>query len=476
MVLELVGSRMLSPYFGSSMIIWTSLIGVILGSLSVGYYLGGKISDKEKSYNSLGIIVFFSGLYLLVVYLGYKDLLDFLSSLNLDIRITSLISAVVLFVVPNILLGMVSPYCAKLRINKIDNAGSVVGNLYAISTAGSIFGTFFAGFFLITTFGTRTILLFISLTIIALSMSLIDFKKIRLPFKLLFIVIISISIFAHFSLKDKSVVSDFDTEYARYFVVEGLEKQTDRPVRMLTLWQDWSTVESAIYSDNGDPIGYGYTGSINFFDDINKNSQNILLIGGGTLTMPRIFLKQSPNSLVDVVEIDGELLEVAKKYFYFSDDHRIKNITADGRTFINHQNVKKYDGIYIDAFKSSDTIPYQLTTREALSGLDRIMKEDGLVMTNILASISGKGSVFLSSEYLTYKEVFPHVLIFAMGDPANHKAVQNFVILASRMDFSSEINVSKVFDAKKQIFFSEDNLLRSNVLTDDYAPVDQYFL
>src|SRR5665648_670250 len=154
MIFELVGSRVLGPYFGTSIFVWTSLIGIILGSLSIGYYLGGKIADKKSSFKSLSLIIFLAAISIGLTVLIKDFWLFVLQNSFTDIRTSSVLASLGLFLPASVFLGMVSPYAVKLKIKNLDTSASTVGNLYAISTTGSIFGTFLAGFYLIPHFGT----------------------------------------------------------------------------------------------------------------------------------------------------------------------------------------------------------------------------------------------------------------------------------------------------------------------------------
>src|SRR3989338_3749455 len=138
MIFELVGSRVLGPYFGTSIFVWTSLIGIILGGLSLGYYFGGKIADKKPSLNILSLIIFLSAIFIGLTNFIKNFLLIFLQNNISDIRVSSVIASLILFLPASFLLGMVSPYAAKLKLDSLNTSGSIIGNLYAISTAGSI--------------------------------------------------------------------------------------------------------------------------------------------------------------------------------------------------------------------------------------------------------------------------------------------------------------------------------------------------
>ncbi|NOX45753.1 MAG: hypothetical protein GXO89_02105 [Chlorobi bacterium] len=180
MAFEIVGSRMLGPYVGTSIFVWTGIIGVILLCLSLGYYYGGKIADKNPDFKLLAMIILFAGLFIGISTLVKDGLLAMLLNVFSDVKLISLLASFILFSVPSVLLGMVSPFAARLKIKTLDKSGSAVGNLYAISTLGSITGTFLAGFYLIPSFGVTSILYLLAL-ILVLSALLLFFVYKNIP-------------------------------------------------------------------------------------------------------------------------------------------------------------------------------------------------------------------------------------------------------------------------------------------------------
>ncbi|MCD4681915.1 MAG: fused MFS/spermidine synthase [Bacteroidales bacterium] len=172
MAFEIIGSRMLGPYVGTSMVVWTSIIGVILLSLSLGYYWGGRIADKLPRADILSLIIFISALFMIFSTFLKDEILQLLIRWIDNIKVVSVIASLILFTVPSVLLGMVSPYAARIKMKSVEKSGSTVGNLYAISTVGSILGIFMAGFYLIPTFKITNILLLLSIVLIAVSLFL----------------------------------------------------------------------------------------------------------------------------------------------------------------------------------------------------------------------------------------------------------------------------------------------------------------
>lgn len=176
MAYEIIGSRMLGPYVGTSMIVWSSIIGIILLSLSIGYYYGGKLADEKPNHNLLAAIIGFAGIFVLISLLVKNPLLNLLTQSLNSIYLISIVASLILFTLPAILLGMVSPFAARLKIRDRRSAGATVGYLYALSTIGSISGTFLAGFYLIPGYSITTILLLLALVLVLISITVYLFQ------------------------------------------------------------------------------------------------------------------------------------------------------------------------------------------------------------------------------------------------------------------------------------------------------------
>lgn len=172
MAFEIVGSRMLGPYVGTSMFAWTSIIGVILLSLSIGYFWGGRIADMRPRADILSLFIFISALFIIITLVVKESVLEILLGSIDNIHIVSVIASLVLFAIPSILLGMVSPFAVRIKMKSLEKSGSTVGNLYAISTVGSIVGVFLAGFLLIPTFKITNILMLLAIVLISVSIFL----------------------------------------------------------------------------------------------------------------------------------------------------------------------------------------------------------------------------------------------------------------------------------------------------------------
>ena len=172
MSFEILGSRVLAPNFGSSVFVWGSLISVFLAGLSAGYYLGGRLADINPSSRKLSLIIIAPGLLFLTFPLYSAPISDWIFMKDLGVRMSPLLASSVLFLVPSVFLGIVSPYTAKLMICSLHTSGKTIGTLYALSTFGSIIGTLITSFYLITLAGVNALIMGQGILLIALAIPL----------------------------------------------------------------------------------------------------------------------------------------------------------------------------------------------------------------------------------------------------------------------------------------------------------------
>ncbi|MBP1747570.1 MAG: Spermine synthase [Deltaproteobacteria bacterium] len=468
MVYELVGSRLISPYVGTSLYVWSSLIGVILGALSLGYYLGGKLADKKAEWKFFSGILFFAAIFIGLTVFTKHIILEAVALFNIRSEYTALIASLFLFAPASILLGMISPFSVKLRIKSLESSASTVGNLYAISTIGSIAGTFSAGFFIIPFFGTTKILFF--MTVVLLGLSLIASRKAFFKVKIaLMCLFIGLMFFGNIhGLFTKRGMIDTDTPYNKVWI--SYETKGGKPI--VVLYTDPFAAQSAMYLHDGELV-FRYTKYFRLAKHFNPNINTALMIGGCGYSYPKDFLKEFLNSTMDVVEIDPGMTKIARKYFALHDNARLKIFHEDARTFLNRTE-NKYDVIYGDAFNSFNSVPFQLATREAVGKMYRALNNDGLVIQNIISAINGKKGEFLRAEIATYKKYFPHVYIFRVNNEDSHES-QNIILIAfknaARPSFES---ADRELNTYLKSLWKEEIVLDMPVITDDHAPVEYY--
>jgi len=469
MVLELVGSRLLAPYFGNSLFVWTSLIGVMLGFMSLGYFLGGRLADKYLDTGVLFWILTGAGTSVALIALLEGVLLPQLAAGDSP-RLLAVVAATILFALPSTLLGMVSPYCIRLRMHSLEDSGSTVGSLYAISTLGSIVGTFAAGFWLISMFGTHDMLTIISGSLAALSLLVIgagyrDWRKLAALGGLVAMLALGASV---------ASADTVDTQYDRYFLREIADPASGRP--LIGLSRDEKSAESASYEDTGEPYRFEY---YNFYDlaaTLDGPVDNALLIGGGTFSYPRLFLAANPNATMDAVEIDGDLYGIAKERFGFVDDPRLTLHFEDGRTFLNRA-TSTYDAVFVDAFKSEQTVPYQLTTRESWQHIYDLLDDDGVVVMNVIASPEDERARFFESLYATISDVFPDVRAFRVQGGADGELLNTSIVAVKSPDVDIAATLQKAApEVYAKMYAGYAPAPEATIFTDDFAPVDQYLL
>jgi MFS family permease len=158
MGIELLGGRILAPFFGSSVHIWGSIITVFMLSLSLGYLFGGKLSTRSASLAIYGIIFVIAAIALLPIALSSQWLMEVIFLTIEDSRYGSLLASMALFFVPTVILGMLSPYSVRLLVKNSNESGQIAGKLYFISTLGSALGTITTSFYLVLWFDINTII------------------------------------------------------------------------------------------------------------------------------------------------------------------------------------------------------------------------------------------------------------------------------------------------------------------------------
>ena len=478
MILELVASRILAPYFGSSNLVWTSVIGIILASGSIGNYLGGIVADKPEVNKKFKLILWISGVLIFIIPFLQDSIIESVSMLINDIRIGAIISTILLFFLPSVFLGFLVPMVQKLKITDLETSGEVSGKVYALATLGGIFGTFIGGFWLVPSFGSIEILFFMTISVLVL-IPLVDFK---LDKKELIAIIISIIIlvgamYLYYNQNNETgekVLAgetneyvSYDTEYSRILIFNRYDQNKDL-IRSFTMD---SGHESAAYVDENrwNELVFEYTKMYDLMFDSSKEIKNTLLIGGAGYSYPKHYISKYLDKSMDVVEIDTMVTEIARKYFYLDklvkeynteETGRLKLITEDGRTYLNN-NTKKYDAILNDAF--SDTTPAAtLTTLEAIKNIKKSLSEDGLYLTNIISSLEGENSKFMKAEVKTLKEVFLNVYVIPCVTKDRLEESQNNMVIAT--DGILNINEDKLYELK----VDEEDI----ILTDNYCPID----
>ena len=473
MALELVGSRLLAPVYGDSIFVWGSLIGIVMTSLSVGYFIGGRLADRQPSFLNFSLIILSAGVFTLLIPSTSSMVLEVVSYSGLGDRYGPVLSSILLLAIPTTLLGMVSPYAIRLATDSLVKVGGISGSLYSISTAGSICGTFFTVFVLIPAFNVRSIIL--SLGVVLVAASLIGLAW---GLRVLSIIIIAVMMVppaflgGSVAIREGTIVYQKDTPYNTLTVVDNEE----RGVRTIYLN---NMPHSAMYLNGSNSAVFTYTDYFNLAFVFNPGVESVLFIGGGGFSGPKQFLEYYPDVDIDVVEIDPQVVKAARDYFNVSDDPRLRVSVDDGRAFLG--GAGKYDIVVLDAY-SKTYVPFHLMTLEFFEALDEHLEPDGILVSNLISSLIGDTSDLLRAEYKTINLVFPQVYLFYTRTSLMSQ-VQNIILIAAKTTNRQSIEdlTATAMEApersetlvkySKTLFESEVRTEDLPVLTDDYAPV-----
>lgn len=466
MGLELMAARVLSPYVGSSNVVWTSIIGIILVSMSLGYWLGGKKADKNSDINRVSEILLFAALATSVIPILETIIVKQIAGIIGNLIIAAIICAIIVFTIPSFILAMVSPFAVKIKSQEDDEIGSLSGRISSLSTIGSIVGTFLMGFILIPNIGVTNIN--IAVTLMLVIMALIarenrDKKSIYFTIILTIIMIALLIIGKYlFKISNPDILVDTDSQYSRIWV-----KQIETSQAIYKTLQVDTGLESYINDETGE-MGAKYLRYYDLFEYLNKDAKSTLLIGGAAYTYPRHYLQKYQDKTIDVVEIDGKMTQIAKEQFGLNTkDERLKIYEQDGRSFLNY-NKSKYDTILIDAFKGLNA-PFELTTYEALTHAKEMLNENGVVLTNIIASIEGEESDFIQYEYATYKAIFDDVKIFTVANK-DRTYRQNLILVGIKGN--PQINTEKYQEYEEYLDMEVTEFdTNKRIVTDDFAPI-----
>jgi spermidine synthase len=471
MILELVAGRIIAPHVGVSLYTWTSVIGVILAGISLGNYLGGRLADHRASTHLLGAIYVLGGLTSIGILA--VDKLDILSGVEWSLIVQILILITAMFFVPSTILGMISPIVAKLAVRDLDKTGSTVGKIYASGSVGSIVGTFATGFFLISWFGTHTIVWGVALLLIALG--LLFLLQGRWPWLLLAVLILTGSTILASS---RGWLHGPCTRETNYFCIKVQDQEKNGEiVRVLILDR---LVHSYSSLENPTRLVYGYEqiyAEVTSYQAQRRENLRALFIGGGGYTFPRYMEAIYPDSDIHVIEIDPGVTRVAHDLLGLAPDSAVVSYNEDARMFLKREPNGQYDLIMGDAFNDF-SVPYHLTTREFNERVHDWLRDDGLYVVNI---IDGAWGEFLRAYTHTLRQTFRYVYLAPTIDSWRESPRSTFVLVAgdvpldvtalNKANGGSTLLAQQLFSAQElESLLTEGQVV---MLTDRYAPVDQ---
>ncbi|MBI1851612.1 MAG: fused MFS/spermidine synthase [Planctomycetes bacterium] len=476
MILEIDGVRILAQFLGSSIVVWTSIIGVILASLSVGYWVGGRWVDRAPRCTHLAAALFLAACFVGLIAFFHQPILGAIS--KLDIRLGATAASLILFCPANVMIGVTPPFVVRLLMHEVGSSGTISGTVSAVSTVGSIAGTFGAGFVLIPLLGSTKILFVVAAFLVLAS--LLASAGILMKTRALFLLLLLLPAFR--ASQADTVLSatnpvDIDTQYNRILLADTIDQETGRPIR--TLVTDPHGIQSMMYLDAPEELAASELRVFRLAAQLHPRLNHALLIGGGALLFARDFVALNPHAQLDVAEIDPMLTRIARQYFSSSENPRLSVFHEDGRRFVAAAANGKYSAVYVNAFNAASTVPFHLTTKEMVEQIARVLDDDGVAMVNVISAVDGPRGKFMRAEYATYRAVFPHVYVVPMGDPRYAEWPQNVVLIALKKDSPLLNGSPEISDVELAGYIGgrRTSVVQDvPVLTDEFAPIEQYMI
>ena len=462
---EIAAARLMAPFFGDSTIVWANTIAIVLVALSIGYWFGGRLADRHPHLRGLCLLVLAASLLLgLVPIVAHPFLtlsVDAFDSVSIGTFAGSLFGVLALVAVPVLMLGAVSPWAIRLKLRAVEDSGETAGRMYAISTVGSLVGTFASSLLLIPLVGTHR-------TFLAFALVLAIVAALGGPRRWLLVpagiaVLIAIPPGTIKAAEGATVLHEAETEYQYARVVQDpdgerrLELNEGQAIH--SVWRP-NTVLTGNYWDAFlvDPQAA-----------LGRPPAKLAMLGTAAGTTARAYQHYFPQTTVDAVEIDGELLDIGRRWFGLRPGPRLRLHTQDARPFLRSTD-ERYDAIFVDAYRQP-YIPFYLTTKEFFALVRDRLNPGGVVAINIGHP---EGSKRLEQVLTaTVGTAFDHVLRDPVAKVSTVLLASNGPLSATRL---SNAALSMPADlrplAERTAARLAPGLRGGSVYTDDRAPVE----
>ncbi len=501
MIVELVASRLVAKYLGSSLFTWTGVIGVVLGGISLGNWVGGRLADRWQA-RSLAPILLLAASALTVLIIALDVVVGRLTwelpseGMTVGLLLQTLLLVAILFLLPSTALGTISPVMAKFALEQAVGVGKTVGGLYAAGSLGSIGGTFLAGYLLIPALGLSTNVLVVSIVLAALALLLGGrrlLSGLRIASGLWILALASLLLggapgalaaaISHGDEQGRTVLYEKDSPYSYIRVMDspsgdGIERtlrldalvhnKTD-PARPDSLLYEYERIFEALTRQTVERMARAAD-----LPAMDKARFSTLTLGGGGFTMPGYLERHYPDARHTVVEIDPDVVAAAHRYFGLPQDSRLEIAISDARRWVRSAQGRSWDIVYCDAFNAF-SVPAHLTTLEFTELVARALSSDVMYLVNCIDVLdSGR---FLNAYLNTVESVFPTVAVYV--DPTFRPYQRaTFVVAAKRSSdaFPEVLRDPAGTVVGQTLSPTQIAELRARngklILTDDRAPVD----
>ena len=370
---EIGAARLLAPYFGNSTIVWANVIGLVLASLALGYWLGGRLADRRPMPRLLGGLVLGAGLAVAAIPFVAKPFLDRavegIDELSVGAAVGSFFGVLLLFAPPVVLLGMVAPFAIRLAVSDVASAGSVAGRLYAVSTVGSLVGTFASALVTIPLIGTQRTLIG-SACLIVLSGALLLGSR----WLLVAAGVAALAAIPPGAVKAKAgLIYEDESRYQFIQVVERDDARRlylDEGIAVHSIWRPHTVLTGGVWDMflTVPPL-------------LGRPVESVAILGNAGGTTARAFGVFYPQASIDGVEIDPAVTKVGRRYLGLDDNPRLEVHDADARPFLRSSD-ERYDLIFVDAYRPP-YVPFYLATREFFRLARERLEPGGIIALNV---------------------------------------------------------------------------------------------
>jgi predicted membrane-bound spermidine synthase len=431
MGVEIAGAKILAPGFGTSTYVWGSIIGLFMGALAAGYFIGGWLSDRAPNFTILAMIVSVAGTWVLLIPRMGPQISDLVARSNWGTVAGPLLAATAIFFFPSFLMGMVSPFAVKLRARSLSALGSVAGNLYALSTFGSIVGTLLTTFVLIPIKPLSWVMMFLGLMLIVVAIVSLTLFRFALgglqrdDRRSLSVMVLMALAFGEawivFPVQPhipdgERLLKYEDSAYHEILVTESVMERDGEggvifPVKVWKpeeeiMWLGYQGIARWLkFNENTEsgifPYRPTYTNAVGYTDLLHipllfvndPPPKRMLVVGGGGGIVPTQY-RNAYHTEVDIAEIDDKVREISQEFFSVATSPNSVNETpaphfyiGDGRQSLKKLPDNAYDVIVLDAYSSGGQVPFHLMTWEFMSEIKKKLTKRGVLATNIISAL-----------------------------------------------------------------------------------------
>lgn len=459
LVLEILGTRLISPYYGSSLYCWSALITVTLVALAAGYHWGGRLADRTPVLTLAARLLSGAALFTALTPLLRAPILK--AAAPLGIELGALASAAALVAPALILLSALGPLAVRLLSDSVDVVGRSTGTIYAISTLGSVTGAVLAGFVLVPRLPLSQILYGMAALLLLLSAWAQHLSRREIPLAEPALAA-AVALFG-FWPRPVPATNMVLNEESAYGQIKVLDFNARRYLLVNGTTQSMALLPS-LRSDSQ------YAQAMELAAAVRPKAKRALLIGLGAGLMAGT-LQRDYGLTVDAVELDPAMLAAAKTYFGYRPNGDV--FVEDGRRFLERTD-RRYDLIFLDAF-GGEAPPFQLFTKESFEAMRARLQPGGLLAINLVAAVHGEQGKSWRSAAATLRSVFPRVASYMASDPVEDLA--NIVFFAGDEALPSAVPPTAPPEMRKNAALALSRPLdaasgSAELLTDDFAPME----